>query len=133
MLIYQVIELEKNIVNHQCTIYLQNTCNRLTHDERMIKFSSKNLQCRRHSQQFSFAKSVSTRLFRLTQADVAFDTSKISYSKQAGFFEGAVKHETKVRLKHARPQCLPPRASCNQTGREEQLWIPAPIQLLISL
>lgn len=47
MLIYQVIELEKNIVNHQCTIYLQNTCNRLTHDERMIKFSSKNLQCRR--------------------------------------------------------------------------------------
>lgn len=44
MLIYQVIELEKNIVNHQCTIYLQNTCNRLTHDERMIKFSSKNLQ-----------------------------------------------------------------------------------------
>lgn len=45
MLIYQVIELEKNIVNHQCTIYLQNyTCNRLTHDEKMIKFSSKNLQ-----------------------------------------------------------------------------------------
>lgn len=44
MLIYQVIELEKNIVNHQCTIYLQNTCNRLTQDERMIKFSSKNLQ-----------------------------------------------------------------------------------------
>lgn len=42
MLIYQVIELEKNIVNDQCTIYLQNTCNRLT--ERMIKFSSKNLQ-----------------------------------------------------------------------------------------
>lgn len=78
MLIYQVIELEKNIVNDQCTIYLQNTCNRLTHDERMIKFSSKNLQCR---WQFSFAKSVSTRLFRLTQADVAFDTSKISYSK----------------------------------------------------
>lgn len=79
MLIYQVIELEKNIVNHQYTIYLQNyTCNRLTHDEKMIKFSSKNLQCRR---QFSFAKSVSTRLFRLTQADVAFDTSKISYSK----------------------------------------------------
>lgn len=35
MLIYQVIELEKNIVNHQCTIYLQNTCNRLTHDERI--------------------------------------------------------------------------------------------------
>lgn len=43
------------------------------------------------------------RLFRLTQADVTFDTSKISHSKEARLFEGAVKHETKVRLKHACP------------------------------
>lgn len=42
-------------------------------------------------------------LFRLTQADVAFDTSKISYSKEAGLFEGAVKRKTEVRLKHACP------------------------------
>lgn len=55
------------------------------------------------TKQFFREKCFFDRLFPLTQADVTFDTSEISYSKKSGLAEGTVKHETKVRLKHACP------------------------------